>query len=73
MDYKKSLYIMMEANYLKENGRDLDGDNFDLFPFNWYSSDDYVLKTGILYEAIMTKKKIIDTEKYQLMLEGIKD
>ena len=71
MDYKINLYIMMEANYLKENGRNIGENNTDLFPDNWYLFDDYILKTDILYEAIMSKKQIIDTEKYKLMLEKI--
>ena len=73
MDYKKTLYIIMEANYLKEMNRNIDDDNKDLFPFNWYLFDDYVLKTEILYEAIKNKKKIVNTKKYQLTLEGIKE
>ena len=72
MDYKKSLYIMMEANYLKEMGRNLNDDNTYLFPSDWYLFNDYVLKTGILYEAINKKKRIVDTEKYKLMIEGIR-
>lgn len=72
MDYKRSFYIMMEANYLRELGRNLEDDNSDIFPFNWYLSNDYVLKTEILYEAIKTKKRIVEIEKYQLMIEGVK-
>lgn len=71
MDYKKTIYIMMLGNFLKENGRNIEDDNSDLFPFNWYLSDDYKLKAEILYEAIQTKKKIVETEKYQLMIEGV--
>ena len=72
MDYKKTIYIMMLGNILKENGRNVEDDNSDLFPFNWYLSDDYKLKAEILYEAIQTKKKIVETEKYQLMIEGVR-
>lgn len=72
MDYKKTIYIMMLGNFLKENGRNIEDDNSDLFPFNWYLSDDYKLKAEILYEAIQTKKKIVETEKYQLMIEGVR-
>ena len=72
MDYKKTIYIMMLGNFLKENGRNVEDDNSDLFPFNWYLSDDYKLKAEILYEAIQTKKKIVETEKYQLMIEGVR-
>ena len=72
MDYKKTIYIMMLGNFLKENGRNVEDDNSDLFPFDWYLSEDYKLKAEILYEAIQTKKKIVETEKYQLMIEGIR-
>ena len=72
MDYKKTIYIMMLGNFLKENGRNIEDDNSDLFPFNWYLSEDYKLKAEILYEAIQTKKKIVETEKYQLMIEGVR-
>lgn len=72
MEYEKFLYIMMEGNFIKENGRNIEDDNSDLFPFNWYLSEDYKLKTEILYEAIQTKKKIVETEKYQLMIEGVR-
>ena len=72
MDYKKTIYIMMLGNFLKENGRNIEDDNSDLFPFNWYLTDNYKLKTEILYEAIQAKKKIVETEKYQLMIEGVR-
>ena len=72
MQYDKFIYVMMEGNFIKENGRNIEDDNSDLFPFNWYLSDDYKLKTEILYEAIQTKKKIVETEKYQLMIEGVR-
>lgn len=71
MDYTKSLYIIMETNYLKEIGRNLTDDNSDIFPFNWYLSNNYKLKTEILYDAIKTKNKIVDLEKYQILLKEI--
>ena len=72
MDYTKSLYIIMETNYLKEINRNTTDDNNDIFPFNWYLSNNYKLKTEILYDAIKTKKKIIELEKYQTLLKEIK-
>ena len=72
MDYKKTIYIMMLGNFLKENGRNIEDDNSDLFPFDWHLSEDYKLKAEILYEAIQTKKRIVETEKYQLMIEGVR-
>ena len=73
MEYEKFLYVMMEGNFIKENGRNIKEDNSDLFPYNWYLTDNYKLKTEILYEAIQTKKKIVETEKYQLMIEGVNE
>ena len=64
-----NLYIMAESNYKKMN-EDLDEN--ELFPVGWYSSDNYILKNKILAEAIMNNKKIIDTDKYQEMVEGVK-
>ncbi len=60
----KDIYVMMEMNYLKENNRNINDDNSDLFPLNWYSFSDYKLKTEILYESIKNNEKIINTKKY---------
>ena len=49
-----------------------DLDENELFPVGWYSSDNYILKNKILAEAIMNNKKIIDSDKYQEMVEGVK-
>ena len=65
MSYKEELYLMMEINYLKENNRDINGNNDDLFPLNWYLLDNYDKKAEILLEAINNKVKIVDTKKYQ--------
>lgn len=65
MDFKEQLYLMMEINYLKENNRDINGNNDDLFPLNWYLLDNYDKKAEILLEAINNKVKIVDTKKYQ--------
>ena len=65
MDVEKNIYVMMEINYLKENGRNLKEDNSDLFPGNWYLITDYKLKTAILYDAIKNHIKIIETSGYK--------
>ena len=65
MDFKEQLYLMMEINYLKENNRNINDNNDDLFPFNWYLLDNYEKKAEILLEAINNKVKIVDTKKYQ--------
>jgi len=65
MDFKEQLYLMMEINYLKENNRNINDNNDDLFPLNWYLLDNYEKKAEILLEAINNKVKIVDTKKYQ--------
>lgn len=65
MDFKEQLYLMMEINYLKENNRNINDNNDDLFPPNWYLLDNYDKKAEILLEAINNKVKIVDTKKYQ--------
>lgn len=65
MNFKENIYLMMEINYLKENNRDINGNNDDMFPFNWYLIKDYQKKAEILLEAINDKVKIIYTKKYQ--------
>ena len=71
MDYKKELYIMMEINFLKENNRNLNDDNSDLFPVDWYTSTNYQLKAEILLEAIQKKIKIVETDNYQRFIERV--
>ncbi len=67
MDYK--LYVLAELNYKKEHP-ELKEDN--LFPLDWYSNNNYKLKTEIIAEAINNKKLIEDVQKYQDIQEGIK-
>ena len=72
MNYKRDVYILMEISFLKEKGRSASSDNSDLFPPNWHLSDDYVLKTEILAEAIKKKIDIMDTDLYNdNMIEGV--
>ena len=61
----KNIYVMIELRYLKENNRNINDNNSDLFPQNWYKINDYKLKTEIIYEAIKNKKKIKETNKYK--------
>lgn len=61
----KQVYLIVEINYLKKNNRTVYDENKDLFPFDWYSINDYKLKTEILTEAITNKVKVIDTKKYK--------
>lgn len=73
---EKIVYRLMEYSFLKANGREVGADpkaNEDLFPPEWYSFDNYVLKAEILGEAIEKKIPIINTEGYQKVQEGIKN
>ena len=62
---------MMEINFLKENNRNLNDDNSDLFPVDWYTSTNYQLKAEILLEAIQKKIKIVETDNYQRFIERV--
>ena len=69
----KTLYFIMELNYYEALGRKISDDlaaNFDLFPSDWFSNDDYDFKIRVLGEAIEKKVKIVDTELYAKSLEG---
>ena len=59
-DYK--LYLVSELFYKELFG---DKKESELFPSNWYGSDNYKLKAEIIMEAIREHKLIIDTEKYK--------
>ena len=58
IDYQ--LNILAELNYKKAH----EGEE-DVFPENWYSSDDYYLKNIIIAEALKNNIRIEDTEKYR--------
>lgn len=73
VEESKNIYVMMEISYIKAHNRDVKNDNNDLFPLGWYQSTNYVLKSQILLEAINNKIDIIDTQKYQELLEGVKE
>lgn len=56
------LYIIAELKYKKAH-RDIPENK--LFPFDWYSSRNYVLKTKIILEAIKKNIEINKTDLYQ--------
>ncbi len=58
LDY--NLYIIAEVNYKKKN----EGKN-NIFPEDWYSSQNYKLKTEIIAEALKKDILIQNTELYQ--------
>ena len=63
-----NLYIMAELAYKKANP---EAKEEELYPFDWYSHNNYKLKTEIIAEAIQNKKLIRDTEKYRLLQEHV--
>ena len=72
---EKMLYYILETKYLKNFGRKITHDlreNSDLYPNDWYISDNYALKSKILIEAIENNIKILETNLYQSNIEGKK-
>ena len=69
----KLLYNILEVKYLKMFGREITyelNDNYDLYPNDWYLNKDYELKNKILLEALEKKLMIVDTDLYQMNIEG---
>ena len=58
----EDLYVIAELRYRDENPNLTDD---DLFPNDWYLSNDYHLKIEIIAKAIINKVLIKDTELYQ--------
>ena len=65
-DKKEELYILLEASYVKRE-REKDELNFnedDIFPYDWYMIKDYKTKIDILLESINNNQLIKDTPIY---------
>lgn len=65
---------ILEINYLQLWGRlpGIENEyNRDLYPFNWYDFSTEK-KCKILAEAIQYKKKIVETNCYQQLMEDVK-
>lgn len=65
------LYILAEISYqdhFKKNYNDIDL----LYPEGWYENKNYKEKIEILTEAIKTNQLIINTSRYQTMIECVK-
>ena len=65
-DKKEELYILLEASYVKRE-REKDELNFnedDIFPYDWYMIQDYKTKIDILLESINNNQLIKDTPMY---------
>ena len=67
LEYK--LYVLAELNYKKEHP---DKKEEDLYPFDWFSINNYRLKNEIIAEALKNGKLIKDTQKYQMTLEDVR-
>lgn len=66
------LYTLVEIKY--ENYFKTTVDNIDeLYPEGWYGIKDYQTKIEILAEAIKENVLILNTKKYQELIEGIKN
>ena len=66
---------LLEAEYIRSQGREvklLSRENNDLFPLNWYATNNFEVKTKILQEAIEKKCKITETKSYAEIVEGVK-
>lgn len=62
-----NLYVIAELNYKKRHNNQK-----NIFPNNWYSNNNYKLKTEIIAEAIKKNIKIEETDLYiNNMIEGI--
>lgn len=70
----KIKYYMFSVKYVEAMGRQVseNNSNLDLYPLDWFSNQDYKLKTEILKEAIEKRILIINTMGYQEIIEGIK-
>lgn len=68
MDEEYKLYVIAEMKY-KNQFKDIDED--ELFPSDWYSSQNYKLKIEVLLEAIKNSKLIKDTKKYSEFQEHV--
>lgn len=65
-----SLYLMAEHNYINAHP-DLTED--ELFPPDWYRSQNYFLKNKILAEALIKGILVRETERYQKhFIEGVR-
>jgi len=65
------LYTLAEISYqdhFKKNYNDINL----LYPERWYENKNYKEKIEILTEAIKTNQLIINTSKYQTMIECVK-
>ena len=66
------LYNYASMSY-KKHFKGMVADENELFPEGWDEKMNYKLKIEILAEAIKENQLIINTQKYQSTIEGIKE
>ncbi len=63
------LYTIAEIAYQKRFSNISD---INLFPEGWYTTENYKMKIDILSEALKNNVLIINTQKYQEIIEGVR-
>lgn len=66
------LYTLASLSYEK-HFKGMVKDVKELYPVGWYEKSNYKLKIEILAEAIKENQLIINTNKYQSTIEGVKE
>lgn len=69
-DAHYNIYVLAEIAYKKEH-KDLE--EHDLFPSDWYSIQNYQVKTQIIAEALKNKILVSETNLYKSRVEGIRN
>lgn len=69
-DAHYNIYVLAEIAYKKEH-KDLE--EHDLFPSDWYSIQNYQVKTQIIAEALKNKMLVSETNLYKNRVEGIRN
>lgn len=74
MDNPQFIYQLLEVKYLKSNGREIAYGNLneDLYPSGWFSINSYDFKIEVLKEALEKNIKIVETDRFQEIIEGAK-
>jgi len=64
---------LLEAIYVSDKGLEASSPEVvDLFPSGWFEPGNYLQKIDALSEAMEFNRKIIDTDAYQSLVEGVR-
>ena len=66
------LYTLSELSY-QNHFKNIVNDVDDLYPVGWYEKKNYKEKIEIIYEAIETNTLIVNTKKYQNIIERVEN